>query len=97
MGQHQASLDIGAACDSLVSLCGDTSHFLQKLVNDFLFPASRQVKEARDHSGGLNWLVSITVLSKHTNRTLSNCVECHLYLIGASLALAWSMGKCTAF
>ena len=51
----------------LVSLCGDTSHLLQKLVNDFLFPASRQVKEARDHSGGLNWLVSITALSEHTN------------------------------
>ena len=42
-------------------LCGSTSHFLQKLVNDFLFPASRQVKEARDRSGGLNWLVLLSM------------------------------------
>ena len=40
---------------------------LQKLVNDFLFPASKQVKEARDHPGGLSWFVYITVLVKHTN------------------------------
>ena len=36
-------------------------------MNDFLFPASRQVKEARDHPGGLNWFVYITVLVKLTN------------------------------
>ena len=51
----------------LLSLCDSTFRLLQKLVNDFLFPASRQVKEARDHPGGLNWFVYITVLVKLTN------------------------------
>ena len=44
---------------------------LQKLVNDFLFPASKQVKEARDHPGGLMYILLYWL------NTPIVCMECH--------------------